>query len=124
MPYKNTPGRPTSFWVDRQINPILYVWPTPIPPWNNLYFTYWESIQDIGAMVNSAEIPARFLQPLCCALAYALCMKEAVKNPNLLQMLPGLKADADEAYNTAGSEDRERVPLRIYGDYLQGWSTI
>lgn len=124
QPYKNTIGRPTSFWVDRQSTPILYIWPTPIPPWNNLYFTYWEALQDIGAMTNNAEIPARFLEPLCSALAYALAKKEAANNSALMQMLPQLKSDADEAYKTAGEEDRERVPLRIYGDYLQGWSTI
>lgn len=121
---KNTPGKPSSFWVDRQVNPIIYLWPSPIPPWNNLYFTFWESIQDIGAMVNSPEIPARFLEALCAATAYLLAKKECANNPNLVQMLPLLKSDADEAYAQAGSEDRERVPLRIYGDYLQGWSTI
>jgi hypothetical protein len=124
QPYKNTPGRPTSFWVDRQINPVIYLWPTPLPPWNCLYFTYWEALQDIGAMMDSAEVPARFLEPLCSALAYSLAKKEAALNPAVMQLLPQLKSDADEAYRTAGSEDRERVPLRIYGDYLQGYSTI
>lgn len=121
QPYKNQVGRPTSFWVDRQATPILYLWPTPTPYYNNLYVTFWTAIQDVGAMIDNAEIPARFLEPLCAATAYSLGKKEAIKNPNILAVLPQLKSDADEAYKTAGEEDRERVPLRIFGDYTQGW---
>lgn len=124
LPYKNQTGRPSSFYVDRQVNPIIYVWPSPTPPWNNLYFTYWDAIQDIGSMINNAEVPARFLEPLCSALAYSLAQKESINNPAIAQALPMLKGSADEAYKNAWSEDRERVPLRIYGDYMQGWARV
>lgn len=124
LPFKNQVGRPSSFYVDRQVNPIIYVWPAPTPPWNNLYFTYWDAIQDIGSMLNNAEVPARFLEPLCSALAYSLAQKESISNPAIAQALPMLKGSADEAYKNAWSEDRERVPLRIYGDYMQGWSRV
>jgi len=122
LPMKNQIGRPTSFYVDRQVNPIVYLWPTPVLPYNNLYITFWEALQDIGAMLNNAEVPARFLEPLCSALAYALGLKEAIKNPAIANVLPQLKADAEMSYRAAGEEDRERVPLRIYGDYMQGWA--
>ena len=122
LPMKNQIGRPTSFWVDRQVNPIIYLWPAPILPYNNLYFTFWEALQDIGQMINNAEVPARFLEPLTAALAYSLGLKESAKNPNIMQLLPVLKSAADESYKTAGDEDRERVPLRIYGDFYQGWT--
>lgn len=124
LPMKNQTGRPTSFWVDRQINPIIYLWPAPIMPYNNLYFTYWESLQDVGSMQNMAEVPARFLEPLTASLAYKVGLKESSRNPNIMQLLPILKGEAEQAYKTAGDEDRERVPLRIYGDYMQGWASI
>lgn len=119
QPYKNQPGRPTSFWVDRQINPVIYLWPVPIPPWNNLYFTYWQAIQDIGSLQNNAQIPARFLEALTAAAAYKLALKEGK-----LERLQVLQMEAEKSYKEAGQEDRERVPLRIYGDYTQGWTTI
>lgn len=122
LPMKNQVGRPTSFWVDRQVNPIIYLWPTPILPYNNLYITFWEALQDIGAMLNNAEVPARFLEPLCSALAYSLGLKESARNPAIANILPMLQANAEQAYKTAGEEDRERVPLRIYGDFYQGWT--
>lgn len=119
LPNKNQVGRPTSFWVDRQINPIIYLWPTPTAQYNNLFFTYWEAIQDVGQMINSAEIPARFLEALCAALSYRLAIKEGAND-----RIPMLQALAEEAYASAAGEDRERVPLRIYGDYMQGWTSV
>lgn len=110
-------GRPSSFYVDRQVTPILYLWPTPNSSYNNLYFSYWCAMQDIGAQINNAEVPARFLEALCAALAFRLAVKEGLPSDRV-QMLESL---AEVAYHTAGQEDRERVPLRIYGDYMQGW---
>lgn len=119
LPNKSQTGRPSSFWVDRQIEPVVYLWPTPTGQYNNLYFTYWKAIQDIGSMTDSAEIPVRFIEPLCSALAYKLAVKEG--DQSRMQMLAAL---AEQAYKTSADEDRERVPLRIYGDYMQGWGSV
>lgn len=110
-------SRPSSFYVDRQITPVIYLWPTPNSSYNNLYFSYWCALQDVGSQQNNAEVPARFLEPLCAALAFKLAVKEGLPSDRV-QMLGSL---AESAYHTAGQEDRERVPLRIYGDYMQGW---
>ncbi len=117
---KGTPtlARPSSFYVDRQINPVLYIWPTPYQYYNNLFYTYVQQIEDIGTMVNSAAIPARFLEALCAELALKLGIKEKLDSDKI-QILQGL---AKEEFNIAQEEDRERVPLRIYGDYMQGWA--
>ena len=119
IPQKNQTGRPTSFYVDRQINPVLILWPTPNTLYNNLFYTRVEMPQDIGSMTNTPEIPSRFLEALTANLAYRLALKEGK-----LDRVQILKALSDEEYNIAGQEDRERVPLRIYGDYMQGWTTI
>jgi hypothetical protein len=111
-------GRPTSYYLDRQINPVLYLWPAPSNVFNNLYYTYTQHMQDINALIDNFEVPARFYPPLTKALAYAL----AIKNPQFdLTRSQVLKAEADEAYNIAAKEDRERVPWRIYGECL-GWT--
>lgn len=118
LPNKNQQGRPTSFYIDRQISPTLYVWQTPTAPYNNLYYTYINQMEDIGSMINSAQVPTRFLEALCSKLAHMLAIKQ---EPNL-QKVQLLDALAEREYDSAGKEDRERVPLRIYGDYMQGWT--
>jgi len=120
IPNKSQTGQPTSFYVDRQIQPVVNIWPTPTAQYNNIYFTYTAISQDIGSMTDSPPVPSRFLESLCAALAFML----GVKNPqtvdlNKVQILGAL---ADKEYKFAAEEDTERVPLRIYGDYTQGWS--
>lgn len=123
--YTGTPNKgsftakPSSFYVDRQINPIVYLYPTPSSAYNNMYFTYWKAIQNVGELINNAEVPARFLEALCAALAFRLAVKNQEISPDRVQMLSAL---ADKAYFEAGQEDRERVPLRVYGTRLQGWA--
>jgi hypothetical protein len=113
-PNKNQLGRPSLFWVDRQISPVVYIWPAPNYNYNNLYFTYWKSIQDAGGLINVSEVPTSFMAPLCYALAYQLSIKEGV-----LDRMQALKLDAESSYSEAGIEDSERVPLRLIGDYTQ-----
>lgn len=119
-PNKSQTGRPSTFYVDRQIAPTVYLWPTPDPQYNNMYYTFTRQIQDIGALTNTADIPARFLEALTAMLAFKLAVKESID----LGKVQLLKQLADEEYQIAGQEDRERVPLRIYGDYSQGWSQV
>lgn len=121
QPNKAQTGQPTTFYIDRQISPTAYIWPTPYGNFNNIYYTYINQIEDIGSMINSAEIPTRFLEPLCATLAFQLAQK---KNGLDLNKLNFLKSYADEQYALAATEDRERVPLRIYGDYMQGWTQV
>lgn len=116
-PNKSQTGRPSSFYVDRQINPVVYLYLTPDGTFNNMFYTYTQQIQDIGQMTNTADIPARFLDALTAELAFRLAIKESKYDVAQL-----LKAEANEAYLIAGMEDRERVPLRIYGDFSQGWT--
>ncbi len=117
-PNKAQTGRPSSFYVNRQIEPIVYLWPTPDPQYNNMYYTFTKQIQDIGSLTDTAEIPARFLEALTAMLAFKLSIKENID----INKVGLLKQLADEEYVIAGQEDRERVPLRVYGDYMQGWS--
>lgn len=119
FPQKNQTGRPTNFYVDRQINPIVKLWPTPSSLYNNLFYTRIVMPQDIGAMTDTPAISARFLEPLTAELAYKLAMKEGK-----LDRIEVLKREVVEEFKSAHEEDRERVPLRIFGDYMQGWTRV
>jgi len=116
LPQKNQTGRPTSFWVDRTINPVIYLWPTPTAQYNNMFYTRVQLIQDIGSLTNNPYIPQRFYEAFAAGIASKLALKYM---PDRFDVL---KQEAELAFNIAAVEDTERVPMRIYGDYTQGWS--
>lgn len=118
LPNKNTIGRPTSFYVDRLIDPIVYLWPTPTAQYTNMFYTRVQLIQDIGQLTNNPYIPQRFYDAFCACLAAKLAMKYVPERYETLQQI------ADNAFSSAAREDTERVPLRVYGDYTQGWSRL
>lgn len=119
FPQKNQSGRPSNFYVNRQINPTVTLWPSPNSQYNNLFYSRIEMPEDIGSMTNTPAISARFLEPLTSALAYKLAPKESK-----LDRMELLRVDATEEFRLAYEEDRERVPFRVFGDYSQGWTQV
>lgn len=116
IPFKNQTGRPTSFYLQRDINPIIYLWPTPDILFNNLFYIRERLIQDIGQLTNQAEIPQRFYEAFICCLAFQLSLKYAPEKSDAMEAL------ADKTFSRAAAEDSQTVPVRIFGDYLSGWT--
>jgi hypothetical protein len=122
MTYPNktapTTGAPSLFYFNRQVNPTITVWQPPYAYYNNMFLSYTQQIQDIGQMTNNPQIPARFLEALCAELAVQLAYRYPQNtSPDMIQLL---SAHAKEEYGLAHQEDRERVPIRIYGNYMDG----
>ena len=90
--------------------PAVTVWPTPDNS-TTYQFVYWRlrRAQDAGNGVNVMDIPFRFLNAMVAGLAYYL----ALKVPNATQRLDTLKAQYDEAWDLASSEDREKAAVRF-----------
>lgn len=106
---------PSSFYVDQQINPVINLYPAPSPVYNNLFISYQTQIQDFGSMAsNYAQIPARFINALTSQMAYYISLTYA---PDRSEML---KVEAKEQLQLAKIQDRERVPIKIYGSSQQG----
>lgn len=122
LPTKNQTGRPNSFWVDRQINPIIYLWPTPRLPYNCMFYSRIVMMQDVGKLTNLVQMPQRFFEAFCAGLA----VKLALKHPQFVtgEKFSILKNEAVESFSIAAAEDVERVPMRIFGDYQGGWGSI
>jgi hypothetical protein len=121
-PNKKTTGNPSTYYINRQINPVISFYPTPNSLYNNVFYTRVKQIEDVGALIDSAAIPTRFLEALCSDLAHRLAIKEKERNDiSKIQYLKGL---ADEEFRFAKAEDGEKVPIRIYGDYSQGWARV
>ena len=106
IPNKLTQGRPVQFFVDRQITPVLYVWPMP----NETYYIIVDKLvrmDDASAGVNTLQVPFRFYPCLAAGLAYYISMKKA---PERVQLL---KAVYEEEFERAMAEDRDRASLRL-----------
>ena len=111
IPNKLTQARPIQVYINRQTpTPTVTVWPTP--DGSQAYtFVYWRlrRIQDAGDGSNTMDVPFRFIPCMVAGLAYYLSMKL----PNALERMVGLKAQYDEAWDFASTEDREKAAVRF-----------
>ena len=107
IPSKTTTGRPTQFFIDRQITPQIKVWPLPENSTDILVFDCLTRIQDADTFTNTIEVPFRFYPCLAAGLAYYLAIKKA---PDRIQLL---KAIYDEEFDRAQAEDRDRASFNV-----------
>jgi len=110
IPTKSTVARPTQFFVDRQINPVLQMWPLPDNNTDVVYYDALVRMDDADNYTNTAQVPFRFYPALAAGLAYYISMKRA---PDRSQML---KAVYEEELNRAMDEDRDRASFRMAPD--------
>lgn len=110
IPNKLQQARPIQVYINRQNTPTFTVW--PIPDNSQTYtFVYWRlrRIQDAGNGVNTMDVPFRFIPAMVAGLAYYLSLKV----PGGENRLPILKAQYDEAWELASSEDRDKAAVRF-----------
>jgi len=90
--------------------PAVTVWPTPdgSQPYQLVYWRLRRT-QDIGSGVNVADVPFRFVPCMVAGLAYYL----ALKIPGAEARMATLKAQYDEAWEFASTEDREKAAVRF-----------
>jgi hypothetical protein len=111
IPNKLQQARPIQVWVQRlEGAPQITVWPVPDNS-TQYIFVYWRlrRLQDAGNGVNTMDIPFRFYGAMVAGLAYYLSMKV----PGGVERLQMLKAQYDEAWDLASSEDREKAAVRF-----------
>lgn len=107
IPDKTSTGRPSQFFLDRQITPVLKVWTTPENSTDQLIFDRLVRIDDADTFTNTMEVPFRFYPCLAAGLAYYLSIKKA---PNRTQFL---KAIYEEEFERAMTEDRDRASFNV-----------
>ena len=102
---------PTALFTVQNL-PAINVWPTPNAPGNQYMFVYYRMrrIQDAGTGVTVQDIPFRFIPCMVAGLAYLLSMKLPNVDPN---RVIGLKAEYEQQWDLAQSEDRDTSPLRF-----------
>lgn len=107
LPNKTTKGRPSQFYFDRQIDPVINLWATPENSTDQLVYYYVRRIEDADALVNTTDMPFRFYPCMVAGLAYYLAMKRA---PEKIQIL---KSVYEEEFQRAADEDEGRTPLKL-----------
>jgi|TARA_R100001163_G_C5023070_1_gene165348 hypothetical protein len=107
IPTKSTEGRPSQFFLDRQISPVLKLWPVPENSTDVIYYDALTRMDDADTYVNTLDVPFRFYPCLAAGLAYYISIKRA---PNKAQLL---KAVYEEELERAMTEDRDRASFKV-----------
>ena len=107
IPTKTTEARPSQFFLDRQIQPVLNLWPVPENSTDTVVFDALTRMDDADTYVNTVDMPFRFFPCLAAGLAYYISIKRA---PNKTQLL---KAVYEEEFERAMTEDRDRASFKV-----------
>jgi len=107
IPNKTTEGRPSQFFLDRQITPNLKIWPIPENSTDVIRYDALTRVNDADTQINTMDVPFRFYPCLAAGLAYYISMKRA---PERIQLL---KAAYEEEFQRAMTEDRDRASFNV-----------
>lgn len=107
LPNKTTQGRPSQYWLNRQIAPQLNLWSVPENSTDQIIYYYIRRIEDADTLVNTTDMPFRFYPCMVAGLAYYMAVKRA---PDRIQML---KTIYEEEFQRAADEDQGRTPLKL-----------
>lgn len=106
---KSAQGFPSQYWFDRLISPSITFY--LVPDGSQSYdFFYYRARQVQDAQITNGqnvEVPYRFYDAITADLAHRLAR---IYKPELEQMR---KADRDEAWSLAATDDTEWVPLYV-----------
>lgn len=116
-PMKQTQAPPTQYWLNRQITPTITTY--PVADSGGPYFlNYYACVNVQDANLAGGEtpnVPNRWLDALCAGLALRLAGTYAKDR------VPELKAEYQEAWTVAATQDVENVPIRIIPKFGGYW---
>tara|TARA_S200002703_G_scaffold53239_1_gene46032 strand:- start:5917 stop:6588 length:672 start_codon:yes stop_codon:yes gene_type:complete len=107
IPNKATEAKPSQYFIDKQNNPKIFVYPTPENSTDIIRFNKLSRLDDADDAKNTMDIPFRFYPCFAAGLAYYISLK---RNPDLA---PQLKAIYEEEFRRAADQDEDRASFRI-----------
>ena len=107
IPTKATEARPTQFFLDKQVTPVLNIWPTPENSTDVLVFNKLVRMDDADTATNTMDMPFRFYPCFAAGLAYYIAIKKA---PDRVVML---KQMYEDEFERAMSQDEDSASFRI-----------
>ena len=57
IPNKENKARPTEYWLERLITPVIHLYPAPENSTDKLIYYVWRTIEDANAQINDIDIP-------------------------------------------------------------------
>ena len=106
IPNKDSKAKPSQFFLDKQINPVLYLYPAPENSTDIIRFTKLERIDDVDSATNTMQMPFRLLSLLCSRPSLLLITKSSPERSM------ELKAIYEEEFRRAADQDEDRASFR------------
>tara|TARA_R110001583_G_scaffold3740_2_gene22979 strand:+ start:31 stop:705 length:675 start_codon:yes stop_codon:yes gene_type:complete len=107
IPTKTTEARPTQFFLDKQVTPVLNIWPTPENSTDVLVFNKLVRMDDADTAINTMDMPFRFFPCFAAGLAYYIAIKKAPDRVGMLKQM------YEDEFERALSQDEDSASFRI-----------
>ena len=117
---KNTEGRPSQIFVDRQATSVsVTLWPVPDLSTYTLFYYRLKGIDGGSSGIGTtADMPPRFVPCLASGLAYYIAMKK----PQVADRVAPLKQEYEFQFELAASEDADSSSIKFvpYNTFYAG----
>jgi hypothetical protein len=112
MTNKNFQGRPTQYWLNREVKPTIDLWPQPdaLAAQNCLYIWRQRYLMDVGSLQQTVEFPGRWYLPFIYMVADELGFVTPEVDP---QVAANVSAKADKMRQRAFLEERDKSPVKF-----------
>ena len=107
IPTKSTQARPNQFFLDKQVSPVLNIWPTPENSTDVLVFNKLVRMDDADTATNTMDMPFRFYPCFAAGLAYYIAIKKAPERVGMLKQM------YEDEFERAMSQDEDSASFRI-----------
>ena len=107
IPTKSTQARPNQFFLDKQVSPVLNIWPTPENSTDVLVFNKLVRMDDADTAINTMDMPFRFFPCFAAGLAYYIAIKKAPDRVGMLKQM------YEDEFERALSQDEDSASFRI-----------
>ena len=107
IPTKSTQARPNQFFLDKQVSPVLNIWPTPENSTDVLVFNKLVRMDDADTATNTMDMPFRFYPCFAAGLAYYIAIKKAPDRVGMLKQM------YEDEFERAMSQDEDSASFRI-----------
>jgi hypothetical protein len=112
LPNKSFQGRPLQWWMDRQIQPVMNLWPVPDSTSAQNCMVVWRHryLMDVGSMQQSIEFPPRWYFAIMYQLAAELAFTTPECDP---AVIPAVQQKAAQMLRDAWTEERDASPIKF-----------
>jgi hypothetical protein len=110
IPVKTTLGRPSQWYLDRQVIPILKLYPTPENSTDVFKYDALTRIEDVGDARDQIAVPFRFYDAFIADLAARISYKKAPDRTVVLEQ------KSTTSFDEAAAEDKDRAAFQVTAD--------